>query len=181
MKTGFACWEDRIAPVFDSARQIMLVESIEGKIVSESREALPDGQPFGMASFLHGLGIESLVCGAISRPLQKMIEDRGIKVVSFVAGNLREIIKACLSGSLLTEQFAMPGCCQRGRGRGGKMGRGLGQGRGRGLMEPDVSVMGRGQGLARGFRGGGGGGGGGMGNGAGPGNGQGRRGRGRYL
>jgi hypothetical protein len=37
MKAAFASWENRIAPVFDIARQIRVVESEVGRIVGESK------------------------------------------------------------------------------------------------------------------------------------------------
>jgi ABC-type phosphate/phosphonate transport system substrate-binding protein len=46
-----------------------------------------------------------------------MIIASGIQVKPFVAGDLREVIQAWLSGNLEQDAFAMPGCCGHGRGR----------------------------------------------------------------
>jgi predicted Fe-Mo cluster-binding NifX family protein len=156
MKAAFAAWNNRIAPVFDVARQILLVETEAGQIVSETREPLEDGLLVQRANRLAELEVSTLVCGAISCPLQEMVEARRIQVISFVAGNLHEVVEACFSGRLESKAFTMPGCCGRGlrsrfqngrdfeeeeclmRGRkrgamgsGGGAGRGSGQGRGR--------------------------------------------------
>jgi predicted Fe-Mo cluster-binding NifX family protein len=117
MKTAFAAWNNRIAPVFDVARQIHIVETESGRIVGESREELADDVPARKALHLAGLNIGTLVCGAISRPLQAMVAAYGIRVVPFVAGDLREVIEAWLAGRLEMDVFAMPGCCGRGRRR----------------------------------------------------------------
>jgi len=37
-KTAFAYWDDRIAPVFDTARRIHVVEADSGKIVDQGIE-----------------------------------------------------------------------------------------------------------------------------------------------
>lgn len=115
MKAAFAAWDNRIAPVFDTARQIHLVEAESGQIVSETQELLADDLPVQKALRLAELGVGTLVCGAISRPLHEMVAAYGIRVIPFVAGDLREIIKAWLSDGFDWDAFAMPGCGGLGR------------------------------------------------------------------
>jgi len=148
MKAAFAHWDHRIAPVFDVARQVHIVAAESGRMAAEAEEALSDDLPIQKAIRLAELGVGTLVCGAISRPLQAMVAAYGIRVIPFVAGDLGEVIQAWLRGGLEGDAFAMPGCCGRrrrrginvlnreeefmiGKGRGG-MGSGGGQGRGRG-------------------------------------------------
>jgi predicted Fe-Mo cluster-binding NifX family protein len=149
MKAAFSIWDDRIAPVFDVARQILLVEAKSGHIISETEESLADTVPMRKVLWLAEMGANILVCGAISLPLREMIAAYGIKVIPFVAGELGEIKCAWLSGGGDIRRFTMPGCCARGqqrrrgicginmeefamngKGRGG-MGKGGGQGQGR--------------------------------------------------
>jgi len=144
MKAAFAAWDNRIAPVFDVVRQIHLVEAEAGEVLSETQELLADNLPVQKALRLAELGIATLVCGAISRTLHEMVAANGIRVIPFVAGDLREVIQAWLTGRLDWNAFAMPGCGGRGRfrgmglcreeqsmnGRSGMGGGGRGQGRG---------------------------------------------------
>jgi predicted Fe-Mo cluster-binding NifX family protein len=144
MKAAFAAWDNRIAPVFDVVRQIHLVEAEAGQVVSETQELLADDLPVQKALRLAELGIGTLVCGAISRALQEMIAANGIRIIPFVAGDLREVIQAWLTGGLDRSVFTMPGCRGRRRQRGmglcreelymnersGRGGGGRGQGRG---------------------------------------------------
>jgi predicted Fe-Mo cluster-binding NifX family protein len=114
MKTAFAYWDNRIAPVFDTARQIHVVEvqrgtRQRGASNTIGRYVCPKG-----ASIVE-LGDGVLVCGAISRPMYEMVVAYGIQVVPLVAGDLREVIQAWLKGDLGFDAFAMPGC--RGRRR----------------------------------------------------------------
>jgi predicted Fe-Mo cluster-binding NifX family protein len=150
MRAAFSVWDNRIAPVFDVARQILLVETKLGRIVSEKQEILADTVPVQKVACLVELGVDILVCGAVSRPLQEMISSNDIRVIPFVAGDLREVIGAWLAGKREIGLFAMPGCCKkrrlicasqgvpgevydmRGRGGGGGMGSGKGMGGGRG-------------------------------------------------
>lgn len=116
MKAAFPFWEDRIAPVFDSARWIFIVEVEFGRIVREDREPLIGDLPVQKALRLSELGVATLICGAISRPLQEMLAGYGIQVLPFVSGDLSEMIRAWISGRLHRSAFAMPGCL-RGRQR----------------------------------------------------------------
>ena len=150
MKTAFPYWGNRIAPVFDIARQIRLVEAVSGRIAAETEEVLTDDLAVQKVIRLAELGVDTLVCGAISRPLHAMVTAYGIQVIPFVAGDLSEVIQAWLCGGLEDGDFAMPGCCRSGRRRrrgiyginqeeylmnqrkGGGAGLGGGQGKGRG-------------------------------------------------
>jgi predicted Fe-Mo cluster-binding NifX family protein len=118
MKAGFAVWNNRIAPVFDVSRQIHIVEARRGKVMGETQAFLPTDPGPGKGQCLAELGVDTLVCGAISRPMQAMVGACGIRVIPFVAGDLREVIEAWLSGVIRSGAFAMPGCRRRGRGQG---------------------------------------------------------------
>jgi predicted Fe-Mo cluster-binding NifX family protein len=115
MRAAFAAWDNRIAPVFDVVRQIHLVEVEAGQAVAERREPIAGDLPVQKALRLAELGVETLVCGAISRTLYEMVATNGIEVIAFVAGDLREVIQAWLKGGLGRSTFDMPGCRRRGR------------------------------------------------------------------
>jgi len=156
MKAAFAYSGSRVAPVFDVASQICLVDRESGPgTPARKNESLEDRLPVQKALRLAELGVDVLVCGAISRNLYETIVAYGVRIIPFVTGELDEVIQAWDSGELDGESFIMPGCFGRGRGRrntrgdslkgeemfekqyfaggrGGGMGRGGGQGRGRG-------------------------------------------------
>ncbi|NPU98897.1 MAG: hypothetical protein HPY51_17000 [Candidatus Omnitrophica bacterium] len=175
MKTAFAHWDDRIAPVFDTAQQIHLVEAETepGRIIAESEELLTEDLPVQKAMRLVEWGVSTLVCGAISNPMHGVISAYGIQVVPFVAGDLREVIQAWLLGKLDNNAFVMPGCCGRRRCRGmrgpheeellmrdnqpggpgqGRGGQGQGGGRGQGRGQGRGKGRGQGQGRMGGAR-----------------------------
>lgn len=167
MKAAFAYLNKRIAPVFDTARHFHLVEVQSGRIVSETEETMALEMQVHKTQRLAGMGIDTLICGAISRPLQAMVAACGIRVIPFVAGDLDVVVRAWLKGGLHGRAFAMPGCCGNWRGKHG------------GFVLQEVEKMNKkGQGGMGGGRGQGGGMGGGRGQGGGMGGGGGK-GRGR--
>jgi predicted Fe-Mo cluster-binding NifX family protein len=109
-RAAFATWNDRIAPVFDAARRIHLVDAESGRVLTEASEALEDDSPVRKARRLAELHVDLLVCGAISRPLRAMIVAGGIEVIPFVAGDLREVVQAWVTGEIGGGFFTMPGC-----------------------------------------------------------------------
>jgi predicted Fe-Mo cluster-binding NifX family protein len=117
MKVAFSSWNNRIAPVFDVARHVLIVDEDSGSSTGETAHILPDGTSESKATFLAGQEVEILVCGAISLPVRAILVAHGIRVVPFQAGELREVIQGWLSDRLESDSFFMPGCCGRGRAR----------------------------------------------------------------
>jgi len=133
MRVAFATWNDRIAPVFDVTRRVRVVQTDGRRVLRESEEPLDNETAASRAAHLAALGIDALVCGAISRPQEAFLQVYGITVVPFVTGALSEVVEAWGAGTLGSDAFAMPGC-GRGRGhrfRGGRGWYGAGRCRGR--------------------------------------------------
>ncbi len=115
---AFSLWNGRIAPVFDVASVVRIVMTDADAIVAETEARLTDTAPALKALRLAKLGVDTLVCGAISQEMQAALESHGIRVVSFVAGDIHELVEAWRSGTLSSGSFAMPGCAKRRRRRG---------------------------------------------------------------
>jgi predicted Fe-Mo cluster-binding NifX family protein len=141
MRIAFAHWENRIAPVFDTAGQIYVIDADSGHIVTEAKEPLAEGPSVRKVLRLVELGVGTLVCGAISRPMYELVSAYGIQVVPFVAGDLSEIIQVWLCGNLDSDTYTMPGC----RGRGGRRFRLMQEGR-----EEEYGMNQRGRGMGAG-------------------------------
>lgn len=144
MKVAFTIWNGRISPVFDTARELLLLELEDDRIVSETHEQLPDADAARCVAKLHDLGISTLVCGAISRPMADMLAACGIRLMPFVAGDIMAVVAAYRNRQLPNATFMMPGCCTPGRRRMGRRcttqendtmfgGKGKGQGTGKGM------------------------------------------------
>ena len=117
---ALSVWDGRISPVFDSAQRLLIVEIVDGKHVSDREQPLADERPFSRATRLRELGVDTLICGAVSRSLAVRIAAAGIALRSFVTGDVGEVVKAYLDGRLDGPEFRMPGCCggRRRRRRG---------------------------------------------------------------
>ncbi|NMB77261.1 MAG: hypothetical protein GYA21_19300 [Myxococcales bacterium] len=133
MKAALTVWDGRMAPVFDVSREALVLTIEDGAITSRSIESIETPMAQLKLERLTELGIQTLVCGAITEPLQHELSVRGVNVIGFVAGEVDEVVKSLLDGTLPTRALSMPGCCGRqnrfrgGRGRGGRRGGGRGR------------------------------------------------------
>ena len=123
MKTAITIWNNRVAPVFDVSGKVLLYESDGEQLRSERMILLPEACASVKVTCLVEGGTSVLICGAISKDALLTATNAGIKVYPFIAGDVREIIQACLDGSFIEENFSMPGCAFRstclGRGKHG--------------------------------------------------------------
>lgn len=144
MRVALAVWDGRISPVFDVAQQLALYE-VEGDSARGPVEAaLTAVDPAARAAEVSNLGVETLVCGAVSRPLAMMLSARGIQVMPFTAGDTEEVLQAFVEQRLPDPRLCMPGCGRRLAGMGPRGGGGPGRGRGRGGRGRGGSGSGRG-------------------------------------
>lgn len=126
MRTAIACWRGRIAPLFDTAGSVVVLEAVGGHDDPEEAVALPEDWPARVGR-LREMGVERLVCGAISPFLRDLLDSAGIEVIAFVSGDVSDIDEALKRGGDLREEHPMPGCGRRCSMRGGS-GRGTGGG-----------------------------------------------------
>jgi predicted Fe-Mo cluster-binding NifX family protein len=110
MRLAIPTLADRISPVFDVARQLLVVDVDHGEAVDTRNMPLEDGKPAARARHLATLGVTVLICGAVSRPLERLLLSEGLEVFSQRCGPVGEVLSAFLSGRLTEEAFRMPGC-----------------------------------------------------------------------
>lgn len=128
MRLAVPVWQGRISPVFDVAGQLLLVELSDGREAAREARPLEGSTPDQRAKNLAELGVETLICGGISQPLEAMLADGGIRVIARICGGVEDVLAAFIAGRLGQQRFVMPGCCGQ-RCRLGWQGSKRGQGR----------------------------------------------------
>jgi predicted Fe-Mo cluster-binding NifX family protein len=127
MRVAIPTWAGRVSPVFDVAKRLLLVD-LEGDTQASRSEAVIDEDTLAArARSVAQLGVDILICGAISVPLETMLVSAGVRVIPHTCGSAEEVLQAFASGRLTDRAFLMPGCCGRrrrfhGRHRGGRAG-----------------------------------------------------------
>jgi len=126
MRVGLTIWDTRVSPVADTATELLVVRD-EGSGWVEERRVPLGGQGNGRAAArIAELDLEVLVCGAVSRRFAAMLEQSGVRVLPWVAGEWKDVLEAMVGGQLTSDRFIMAGCGRRRRGSGAGRGRGRG-------------------------------------------------------
>ncbi len=110
MKLAIPIYNSNISNVFDFAHRLLLVDIENGKEANRSEVALESQLLPQRVGQLKSLGVDALVCGAISRVLANMVTTSGIQVLPYVTGSIDDVLQAYLNGQLVQPQFTMPGC-----------------------------------------------------------------------
>jgi predicted Fe-Mo cluster-binding NifX family protein len=112
-----------VSPRFDCGAALLVAE-IDGGIVTSQQEVV-DGASNSLqrVAQLRELGVEVLVCGAVTGFLLRHMMANGIRVFPWVSGDAREALDALARGELSTTPLAGMGrgrgCGRRRRGRAG--------------------------------------------------------------
>ena len=120
MKVALSIWNNRISPVFDTSRHILIVEVVDGEEKSRGEHSIEELFPPLRARRIKELGIDLLICGAISNPVACLIDSLGIRLLPWVSGEVEEVLGAFKRGELAQPRYLMPGC----RGGGRRFGKG---------------------------------------------------------
>jgi len=109
MNIAMTIWGNRISPVFDASKKVLVVEVEDGKITNELVFITDPGRFEVFKEMVQERRIELLLCGAVCSFGLARLKSLGIEVVPFLTGEVSEILMKYLTGEEVTE-FAMPGC-----------------------------------------------------------------------
>ena len=110
MKVAVTVWDERISPVFDSAHTLLIVDIKNDKIKNIVYKSFDPELESRLIEELSVLGIEVLICGAISQTYSTLIEASAIQLIPFIGGNVNEVLESYAKGNPLSPSFLMPGC-----------------------------------------------------------------------
>jgi predicted Fe-Mo cluster-binding NifX family protein len=125
MTVGIPIWQDRVSPVFDTAARLMVMRRGRRRARELEREefALDTLAPDALARSVVALGVDVLLCAAISEPLRLALERGGVRVEGDLCGEVEALLRAFHAGNWRDPEFQMPGCrTQHARGALGRRG-----------------------------------------------------------
>lgn len=110
-------WMGRVSPVFDTATKLLIVDFAGGEYRTRETIQLGASGHSRRVAIIGGRGIQTILCGAISRNLQYRLNRIGIRVFAFLSGDISALLSAYAEGETALSEFMLPGC-QRRRRRG---------------------------------------------------------------
>ena len=109
MKVAVTTWEGRISPVADLTQELLVVDIGGQSITRRHHEHFDNDSLFYRAKKLDDLGVKTFICGAISSFYGALVEGYGIRLISFVHGQVDEVLNAFLNDALVNPRFVMKG------------------------------------------------------------------------
>jgi predicted Fe-Mo cluster-binding NifX family protein len=137
MKIALTVFQDRMSPVFDWSAHLLVIEAEGAQEVSRTERSMDGMSLKRRVDLLAEMKVDTLLCGGISRLMLNMVEARGLRVFSWIAGDVEQVLKAFLEGRIPDNEFIMPGCHGMQRRHGNKKRGGQCRRRGKG---PDRST-----------------------------------------
>jgi predicted Fe-Mo cluster-binding NifX family protein len=110
MRVAVTIWEERISPVFDASRRLVIAEIENRHVTDRSYVMFNPDLPSRLAKTLSDLDVHVLICGAVSRVPASIMAGGGIKLIPFIAGEVDRVLDVYARGQSLTPAFVMPGC-----------------------------------------------------------------------
>ena len=102
-------FQARISPVLDACRDLIVVDIEDGKEEKRMTVSLAEMSREERCAAIAGRNIDTIICAGISDRMSCYLENRGIHLVSGVAGNIDRIVAAYRQGRLCEERYLMPG------------------------------------------------------------------------
>lgn len=117
-------WGQRVSPVFDSARTLLIVEIDGGVMGNIASLAFDPDRPLELLQMLRAQRVMAVICGAVSEEPAAMLEAAGVEVIPFIAGDVNRVLECYCQGQPFGPELRMPGCgrgiCCRGKIRRGR-------------------------------------------------------------
>ena len=114
MKVGISVWEGKVSPLLDTASHFLVCRVEKQREVGRFETYLEVQELSLRCSRIKGLGVDALICGAVSRPFLSMLTGLGVEVIPWIAGASEDVLGAYLVGDLFCARFRMPGCPKQG-------------------------------------------------------------------
>lgn len=110
MNIAIPVWDGKVSPVFDTASRLLILQ-VEDKKETSRFETYLDEEDLTRRCFrVRDLGVDILICGAISRYFHRTLSAGGINVIPWISGPAEDVLNAYLKGNLFHSRFLMPGC-----------------------------------------------------------------------
>jgi predicted Fe-Mo cluster-binding NifX family protein len=110
MKIAIPIWGNRMSPVFDASSQLRIVDIADNRERTRTEINLQNQDLSRRCIHIRNLGVDILICGAITGYFARLLKATGIEVIPGISGNPEEVLSAYLNGTLSNGRFLMPGC-----------------------------------------------------------------------
>jgi len=91
---------ENVAPCFGFSATVSIFNVSEGAVIGQSDFVLQSQRELDRVRLLRDQEVDTLICGGLQDRFQDIIQANGIRVISWVAGNVEDLLEAFLCGHL---------------------------------------------------------------------------------
>ena len=110
MKIAIPIWEGKVSPVFDTASRLLILQVEDKNETSRFETFLDETDLTRRCMRIQALGVDTLICGAISGHFHRMLRADNVEIIPWISGATEDVLKAYLDGEIFNSKFLMPGC-----------------------------------------------------------------------
>jgi len=110
MKIAITTWGNRVSPVFDAAKTLLIADIENQSINSKTYESFQPDDIMALAALLNRENVTALVCGAISETYAARLAENRVRMFAFVTGNAMDVLDCLAMHNTIKPAFKMPGC-----------------------------------------------------------------------
>ncbi|MCP4677383.1 MAG: hypothetical protein GY854_18085 [Deltaproteobacteria bacterium] len=103
MKIAVPRFEEEVAPCFDYSVNIVVFTIQNDNIIAEKKFTLSSQNTVDRIRLLRDQEVDVLICGGIQDRFEDMVKANGIRVISWVSGNVEDLIRDFLDHKLKPE------------------------------------------------------------------------------
>jgi predicted Fe-Mo cluster-binding NifX family protein len=91
---------ESVAPCFEHSATITIFVTHGRSAAIETEFALQSQRPLDRVRLLRDQAVDTLICGGVDAHFEDLIRAHGIRVISWVSGNVDELVQQFLEGRL---------------------------------------------------------------------------------
>ena len=113
MRIAIPVWEEKVSPLLDTASMLLIVEMDRLGEIARFQMALEEYEPGRKARRIRDIGVDVIICGAVSDFVSRALSAAGIRVIPEISGQAEEVMDAFLRGTAFDSKLLMPGSNRR--------------------------------------------------------------------
>ena len=102
MKIAIPRFEETVAPCFEHCATMAIFIVEDARVVGQIDVPLHSQVAFDRVRLMRDHGVSTVICGGVDEVYEGMLRFSGIQVVSWVSGNVEDLLKEFLAGRLLS-------------------------------------------------------------------------------
>lgn len=114
MKIAISTDQGTVSAHFGRCPEFTIVEIEKGAVKSKEVIKNPGHQPGFLPQFLHDRGVTCIIAGGMGHRAQGLFAEKGIETIVGISGNIADVVKSVLDGTLKGGESL----CKPGAGKG---------------------------------------------------------------